>query len=68
MSDFGKGEWAEIWDGLYWRFIHIHKEEFAKNQRMSMMVRLVEKMDNKKLNGHLEKAERFLSACEILRN
>lgn len=60
MSDFGKGEWAEIWDALYWRFIHIHKEEFSKNQRMSMMVRLVEKLDDEKLNQHLSRAEKFL--------
>ncbi|MEM6522678.1 MAG: cryptochrome/photolyase family protein [Bacteroidota bacterium] len=61
MSDFGKGEWMEIWDALYWRFIHIHREEFSKNQRMSMMVRLVEKMDKEKLNKHLSTAEKFLT-------
>ncbi|MEM7107760.1 MAG: cryptochrome/photolyase family protein [Bacteroidota bacterium] len=61
MSDFGKGEWMETWDGLYWRFIHLHKEEFAKNQRMSMMARLVEKMDREKLNRHLSTAEKFLT-------
>lgn len=60
MSDFEKGEWTEIWDALYWRFIHVHRVEFAKNQRMSMMVRLVEKMDPEKLNAHLNRADSFL--------
>ncbi len=62
MSDFGKGEWTKIWDGLFWRFIHVHQEEFSKNQRMSMMVRLVEKMDKDKLNEHLQNAEEFLDS------
>ena len=60
MSDYKKGEWCKVWDALYWRFIQIHKEEFAKNQRMTMMVRLVEKMDPSKLDDHLTTAETFL--------
>ena len=60
MSDYKKGDWCKTWDALYWRFIHVHKQEFAKNQRMTMMVRLLEKMDPKKLDDHLETAERFL--------
>jgi deoxyribodipyrimidine photolyase-related protein len=43
MSHYGKDEWCEIWDGLYWRFIDLHKDTFAKNHRMSMMVKLLEK-------------------------
>lgn len=60
MSDYKKGDWCKTWDALYWRFIYVHKQEFAKNQRMTMMVRLLEKMDPKKLDDHLETAERFL--------
>ncbi len=62
MSDYKKGEWCRIWDALYWRFIHVHREEFSKNQRMSMMIRLLEKMDKSRLKSHLEVAESFLSS------
>ena len=40
-----KGDWCDTTDGLYWYFIHRHKKTFAGNQRMSMMVRMLEKMD-----------------------
>jgi deoxyribodipyrimidine photolyase-related protein len=44
MSDYPKGPWTEIWDGLYWRFIHRHRALFESNPRMSMMVRQLDKM------------------------
>jgi deoxyribodipyrimidine photolyase-related protein len=65
MSDYKKGPWCEIWDALYWRFIYVNKEEFAKNQRMSMMVNLVNKMDQSKLNNHLEIAENYLNSLDV---
>ena len=36
-------------DGLYWKFIEKNKNFFLKNPRLSMMVRILEKMkDNRK--------------------
>lgn len=64
MSDYKKGPWCEIWDALYWRFIYVNREEFAKNRRMSMMVNLVNKMDQSILNGHLEIAENYLKTLD----
>jgi len=61
MSNYKKGDWCEVWDGLYWRFIKVHEEEFAKNQRMNMMVSLLNRMDKKKLQQHIDIAEAFLS-------
>ncbi|MGB0177980.1 MAG: cryptochrome/photolyase family protein, partial [Owenweeksia sp.] len=46
MSNYKKGDWCDIVDGLYWRFIDAKKKTFAGNQRMSMMVRSLEKMDS----------------------
>jgi len=60
MSNFEKGDWCEIWDALYWRFIFKHKKAFEKNQRMSMMIVQLNKMDKEKLKQHLKIAERFL--------
>jgi deoxyribodipyrimidine photolyase-related protein len=45
MGDFKRGPWCEIWDGLYWRFIDRHREFFQANPRLSMMVRLLDRMD-----------------------
>ena len=61
MSDYKKGEWQKIWDGLYWRFIHKNQSFFTSNPRLSMMVRTLNKMSTDKLNYHLEVSETFLS-------
>lgn len=60
MSNFDKGDWCEIWDALFWRFIYKHKKVFEKNPRMSMMVVQLNKMDRAKLNRHLKIADSFL--------
>jgi len=44
MMDFKKGPWCNIMDGLYWRFIDKNKKFFLKNPRLSMMVKILEKM------------------------
>ena len=64
MSDYKKGEWCKIWNALYWRFIHVNSEEFAKNRRMSMMVNLARKMEGPKMNEQLETAEKFLDSLQ----
>ncbi len=60
MSNFDKGDWCQIWDALFWRFIYKHKKVFKKNPRMSMMVVQLNKMDKAKLNRHLKIADSFL--------
>ena len=44
MSDFSKGPWCEIWDGLFWMFIKNHEDFFRKQHRLGMMVRQLDKM------------------------
>ena len=60
MMDFEKGDWCNIMDGLYWRFINKNRTFFLKNPRLSMMVRIFDKMkiDRKKLI--LSNAEKFI--------
>lgn len=48
MGDFEKGEWTEVWDALYWRFIDRHRDFFLKNPRMGVMVKSYDKMDPEK--------------------
>lgn len=60
MSNFEKGDWCDIWDALYWRFIFKHKKVLEKNPRMSMMIVQLNKLDKEKLKQHIKIAERFL--------
>lgn len=61
MSDFRKGAWCDVWDSLYWRFIDKHKLEFAKNHRMAMMVRQLERIDGSRMKELRFKCDSFLS-------
>ena len=60
MSSYGKGEWEDTVNGLYWRFIDVNQETFAKNQRMSMMVATLNKMDTEKRKRIFQAAEDFI--------
>ncbi|MCH2532930.1 MAG: cryptochrome/photolyase family protein [Bdellovibrionales bacterium] len=61
MSDFPKGEWTDVVDGLYWRFIDKHKDFFNSNHRLSMMTRMLEKLSAEKKQRIFKAAESFLS-------
>ena len=61
MSNYKCGEWCEIWDGLFWRFIIKNESVFKMNPRTNMMVNLFKKMEETKKIKHLKIAEDFLS-------
>ena len=65
MSNFKKGEWQAIWDGLFWRFMHVHSQFFKQNPRLSMLVNTFDKMPDEKKEFHLNKASSFLNQLEI---
>jgi deoxyribodipyrimidine photolyase-related protein len=44
MSTYTTGPWTEIWTSLYWNFIEKNRAFFVKNNRLSMMPRLLDKM------------------------
>lgn len=64
MSDYAKGSWCEVWDGLYWRYIDRHKKLFARNPRMSMIANLAANMDVEKMKQHKDRAQRFLNSLD----
>ena len=64
MSDFKNGKWAEIWDGLYWRFINKHREKLHKNIRMRFMINLFDRMSDEKKETHLTNAKKFLESLK----
>ncbi len=58
MSNYSKsGDWADEIDGLYWRFIDKNRKVFANNQRMSMMLGTLERMN-------ADRKERLFTAAE----
>ena len=62
MSDYKKGEWQHVWDGLFWRFMHVHREFFLQNPRLGMLVKTFDKMTAIKQKEHLNNAEQFLKS------
>lgn len=66
MSDYPKGEWQPIWDGLFWRFMHVHRNFFVKNPRLGMLVSSFDKMPAEKRRLHVENAENFLKKLDSL--
>ena len=59
MGHYKKGAWCDIWDGLYWQFIDKNRDFFLKNYRMSMMVKLLDKMDSQKKKRIFKTADLF---------
>lgn len=61
MSHYQKGDWCEIWDGLYWRWIWKNADRLQKNPRWAMMVSMARKMDEEKRGAHLDTADTYLN-------
>ena len=66
MSDFKKGEWQPIWDGLFWRFMHTHRTFFLQNPRLGMLVKSFDKMPELKQKTHLNNAAQYLKSLDSL--
>lgn len=62
MSDYKKGEWQNVWDGLFWRFMHVHRDFFLQNPRLGMLVNSFDKMTDEKRKMHLDNATQFLKS------
>ncbi len=61
MMNFKKnGNWEEIMDGLYWRFINKNRKFFQSNPRLNMMVSIYDKMNPDRKNKIIKKANQFI--------
>jgi len=60
----GTKHWAQVWDGLYWRWIAMRKSELTRNPRWAMMCRQLDKMDPAKLASHISCAENYLARLD----
>jgi deoxyribodipyrimidine photolyase-related protein len=64
MSDFPKGAWQTVWDGLFWRFMDRHRAFFLQNPRLGMLVKTFDKMPENKKSTHLLAAENYLQQLD----
>ncbi|WP_404787599.1 cryptochrome/photolyase family protein [Altericista sp. CCNU0014] len=60
MGNYVKGDWCEVWDGLYWRFIDRKKDMLTRNPRLSMMVKSLDKMNPERRQQIFAKADDFI--------
>jgi deoxyribodipyrimidine photolyase-related protein len=64
MSNYKKGEWQAVWDGLFWRFMDTHRDFFLSNPRLGMLVRMFDKMPLEKQQKHREHGELYMASLE----
>jgi deoxyribodipyrimidine photolyase-related protein len=60
MSDYSKGPWCDVVDGLYWRFIEKNRAFFAKNPRLALMPRALDRLSDARRDIIFPAAEKFL--------
>jgi deoxyribodipyrimidine photolyase-related protein len=62
MSNYKKGEWQAVWDGLFWRFMDTHRSFFKKNPRLGMLISMFDKMPQEKKLIHISNAEKYIQS------
>ncbi|MFW6361526.1 MAG: cryptochrome/photolyase family protein [Spirochaetota bacterium] len=65
MSNYSKGEWCDVVDGLYWRFVSLHRPVFETNPRMKLMTSWLDKMDPARYRHLKAFAEDFIKRNTI---
>lgn len=61
MSNYPKGDWEQIWDGMFWRFVMNHQEFFRSNRRTAMLLHALNKMPDEKRENHIQNAQFFIN-------
>ena len=62
MSNYKRGDWCEIVDGLYWKFMSDNLSFFKSNHRLSILVKSLDKMNKDKKDIIFEKATEFIES------
>jgi len=65
MSDFKKGEWCDIWDGLYWKSVDRLKDDLAKNHRMFPVLRGLERLEPVRRDRIFQAAAAFIDRTTV---
>ena len=62
MSNYEKGDWQQVWDGLFWRFMDVHRDFFTQNPRLGMLVGTFDRMSKEKKTIHVANATNYLNS------
>lgn len=60
MSDYKKGDWQLIWDSLFWRFMHVHRDVLGANKRLAILLKTFDRMPSQKQQLLINTADDFL--------
>lgn len=60
MSNYKKGEWCDIVDGLYWRFIEKNRSFYQSNPRLSLQATFLDRLKPERKEMIFSKAENFI--------
>lgn len=60
MSNYPRGEWTEVWDGLFWRFLQKHRPLFSSNNRTLTLMQILKKNESS-IAPKIRKAELWLA-------
>ena len=61
MSNYKKGHWSDVIDGLYWNFIHNNGEVLSRNPRMGMVMMSYRKLKKERKDHLLKIANEFIA-------
>ena len=65
MSDYGKGPWCDIVDGLYWSFVDDNRRVFSKNPRSKMMLGSLDRMGAERKAHIFSEAKAFRARVTV---
>ncbi len=60
MSDYRKGPWCDVVDGLYWRFIGKHRSFFEQQPRLALMPKALDRLTDERKQRIFAAADTFL--------
>jgi deoxyribodipyrimidine photolyase-related protein len=67
MSDYRRGDWCEVVDGLFWRFVAKHRQFFGSQPGLIDLVRNLDSMDGARRRRLQNTANNFLQSKTIAR-
>ena len=65
MSNYKRGEWCDVVDGLYWKFTEDNIDFYKTNPRLSVLTKNLEKMNLDRKKDIFQKAEKFIAKNTI---
>jgi deoxyribodipyrimidine photolyase-related protein len=60
MSDYDRGDWCKIWDDLFYNFLNDHRAVIAKNPRLSILLKNLDKIPPDRLASIKKTINKYL--------